>query len=298
MTLKQKVLSVFELVRGLIGKKAARTELAAEFSAYEKYEVGRLVVYEDELYRCVTAHTGIWNKSNFEKATVDSALQLKDSGGGVAEIPDVIDKSLTVNGDLSVTSKSYDNSEGGAVKALTVSHDGCSVACGGTLQVNDLATFSGQVECKNSITVDGAASVSVLDASDPLLCKTRLDTNGLTVFKYFELAKKMIPVATISSGGSASSFCNGIDLVSQSDSSAALKCMSSAASTENYGFFVFDDRRKYLKDEATVVIGTKGINLAVKVNDTSIVLTEDILNTISAIISDYATANSELEAIV
>lgn len=91
MTLKQKVLSVFELVRGLIGKRAARTELAAEFSAYEKYDVGRLVVYEDELYRCVTAHTGIWNKSDFEKATVDSALQLKGSGGGITEIPNPLE---------------------------------------------------------------------------------------------------------------------------------------------------------------------------------------------------------------
>lgn len=74
MTLYQKVLSVFGLLRTSIGLRAAREELAPPFDAARTYAPGRLVVYDNALYRCVTQHSGAWNASHFTATTIDAAL--------------------------------------------------------------------------------------------------------------------------------------------------------------------------------------------------------------------------------
>ena len=73
MTLYQKVLSVFGLLRTL-GLRAAREELAPTFDAARTYAPGRLVVYANALYRCVAAHTGAWDARHFTETTIDAAL--------------------------------------------------------------------------------------------------------------------------------------------------------------------------------------------------------------------------------
>lgn len=74
MTLYQKILSVFGLLRTSIDLRVAREELAPLFDANSTYAPGRLVVYDNELYRCTTQHTGAWKWSHFEKTTIDAAL--------------------------------------------------------------------------------------------------------------------------------------------------------------------------------------------------------------------------------
>ena len=74
MTIYQKVLSVFGLLRALIGMRATREELAPPFDTTRTYDPGRLVVYSNTLYRCVAKHTGAWNASNFTETTIDAAI--------------------------------------------------------------------------------------------------------------------------------------------------------------------------------------------------------------------------------
>lgn len=277
MTLKQKILSVFELVRGLIGKRAARTELADEFSAYEKYEVGRLVVYEDELYRCVTKHTGIWNKSDFEKATVDSALQLKGSGG-ITEIPDVINKSIAIDGNLVVEDSEYvvnpeyckiSPAEGISIKSAAgesyVEIPGADVFdASPKAEVNIDMYLSGNLEIakddcginltkKNFLKLDGDATTKI-DSTGLTVDRSVLDRDGV-------FAERM---AVFASGGSPADvyLCDidgntGIDLNIPSD--------------------------RYLK----IAVGSSALDLD-----------EERLGTLVGVIDDYKTANAELEAMV
>ena len=74
MTIYQKVLSVFGLLRTLIGMRAAREELAHPFDSTRTYNPGRLVVYSNTLYRCIAKHIGVWNESHFTATTVDDAI--------------------------------------------------------------------------------------------------------------------------------------------------------------------------------------------------------------------------------
>lgn len=81
MTLYQKVLSVFGLIRSSIDQKAAIGDLAPEFDETASYAVDRLVIYDKRLYRCVAAHTGSWNAADFARTTLDEVLATKSSGG-------------------------------------------------------------------------------------------------------------------------------------------------------------------------------------------------------------------------
>ena len=149
MTLKQKILSVFELVRGLIGKRAARTELAAEFSAYEKYDVGRLVVYEDELYRCVKETRGVWNSKCFTKATVDDAVQTNFNS--------IVKGSLTVNAVVAKTSVRVDDgSTGGAVELSNAKIEVSDSSGSSASFASDLVRVKDSARCSTAISSSGA----------------------------------------------------------------------------------------------------------------------------------------------
>lgn len=52
------------------------TIIAAEFNTTQNYNIGDYVIYQNDLYKCTTAHTaGSWNSSNFEKTDVMTALK-------------------------------------------------------------------------------------------------------------------------------------------------------------------------------------------------------------------------------
>lgn len=73
-----------------LGLKANRLELAEAFSTSETYALGRLVVYNNELYRCVVVHTaGAWNAAHFAKSTVDAAIALRGTGSAEWPIADI-----------------------------------------------------------------------------------------------------------------------------------------------------------------------------------------------------------------
>lgn len=74
MTLYQKVLSVFGMLRTSIGLRASREELAPRFDAARFYTPRQLVVYDNVLYRCVESHTGDWDASHFTETTIDAAI--------------------------------------------------------------------------------------------------------------------------------------------------------------------------------------------------------------------------------
>lgn len=75
MTIKEKILSVFSLLKGMIERKVNRNELAATFSADKTYKVGEMVVYDDVVYRCTNEHSGAWIGSDFEKSTIDESVR-------------------------------------------------------------------------------------------------------------------------------------------------------------------------------------------------------------------------------
>ncbi len=82
MTLYQKVLSVFGMLRNLINQKAPMSYIASEFSPSQRYDVDRLTIYEGGLYRCIVQHQGAWNPAHFSYTTLDQELSMKGSGGG------------------------------------------------------------------------------------------------------------------------------------------------------------------------------------------------------------------------
>ena len=82
MTLYQKVIAAFGMLRSSIGQRAEKSSLAPTFSDSASYAVGRLVYRNDVLYRCTVAHEGAWDASHFTTTTIDEALSLKSEGGG------------------------------------------------------------------------------------------------------------------------------------------------------------------------------------------------------------------------
>ena len=85
MTLYQKVIAVFGMLRNSIGLKAARTDLAPEFDASSSYAVDRLVIYNNRLYRCTVEHAGPWNADHFSPTTIDDVIATKGGGSPFAD---------------------------------------------------------------------------------------------------------------------------------------------------------------------------------------------------------------------
>jgi len=82
MTLYQKVIAAFGMLRSAIGQKVEKSALAPTFSESAAYSEGRLVYRGDTLYRCTVVHSGAWDPSHFTETTVDEALSMKGDGGG------------------------------------------------------------------------------------------------------------------------------------------------------------------------------------------------------------------------
>ena len=77
MTLYDKVLRVFAMLQSSIRGKADMTNFAAAFNEERSYDVGRLCVRDNKLYRCTANHHGAWNADHFTQTTVDGALAIK-----------------------------------------------------------------------------------------------------------------------------------------------------------------------------------------------------------------------------
>ena len=82
MTLYQKVIAAFGMLRSAIGRKVEKSALAPAFSESVEYSKGRLVYRGDTLYRCTVVHSGAWDPSHFTETTIDEALSMKGDGGG------------------------------------------------------------------------------------------------------------------------------------------------------------------------------------------------------------------------
>lgn len=82
MTLYQKVIAAFGMLRSAIGRKVEKSALAPTFSESVEYSKGRLVYRGDTLYRCTVVHSGAWDPSHFTETTIDEALYMKGDGGG------------------------------------------------------------------------------------------------------------------------------------------------------------------------------------------------------------------------
>lgn len=76
MTLYQKVIAVVGMLRASINQRASKLDLAPLFNSEDSYAVGRMVVYNDVLYRCTTAHSGNWDAEHFTTCTIDEIISL------------------------------------------------------------------------------------------------------------------------------------------------------------------------------------------------------------------------------
>lgn len=76
MTIYQKVIAVVGMLQNSINGRASKLDLAPLFNVANSYAVGRLVVYNDVLYRCVVAHSGAWNTDHFQTCTIDEIISL------------------------------------------------------------------------------------------------------------------------------------------------------------------------------------------------------------------------------
>lgn len=82
MTIYQKVIAVFGLLRSSIMQRSKKSAIAPTFSESVAYSEGRLVYRGDTLYRCTVVHSGAWDPSHFTETTIDEALSMKGDGGG------------------------------------------------------------------------------------------------------------------------------------------------------------------------------------------------------------------------
>lgn len=101
MSIYDKIISAFGMLRDIIAGKAEKSDIAPEFSTSSTYGEGTLVMKDGTLYRCTSLHSGAWDASNFSATTVDGALAMipqsdKAAEEANADVHDVIDAEYTV----------------------------------------------------------------------------------------------------------------------------------------------------------------------------------------------------------
>lgn len=74
MSLYDKVIAVFGMLRDSIARRADKSDIAPDFSPSSSYSEGDLVFKDGSLYRCTTAHSGEWSAGSFTETTVDDAI--------------------------------------------------------------------------------------------------------------------------------------------------------------------------------------------------------------------------------
>lgn len=100
MTVYQKVVAVFGMLRNSISQKAGALTFATKFTSSRRYYPGRLTVYDNVLYICTESHMGAWDASHFMAATADDAISLKSFSEDLATAYD--DETVYSEGDIVV----------------------------------------------------------------------------------------------------------------------------------------------------------------------------------------------------
>lgn len=77
MTLYQKIIAVFGIIRDLIGLKASKSDVADKFVDGRRYKEGNLVVHDNKVYICTSDYSGSWNSDHFTESNVDAAIKRK-----------------------------------------------------------------------------------------------------------------------------------------------------------------------------------------------------------------------------
>lgn len=80
-SLYDKIVSAFGMVRESADRKVSMSDIAGEFRSSASYSVGRLVVKDGSLYRCVQDHSGEWSDADFVRSTVADAVASAYSRG-------------------------------------------------------------------------------------------------------------------------------------------------------------------------------------------------------------------------
>lgn len=88
MSIYDKIISAFGMLRDIIAGKAEKSDIAPEFSTSSTYGEGTLVMNDSTLYRCTSLHSGAWDASHFSATTVDGALAMIPQSGNDAEVTD------------------------------------------------------------------------------------------------------------------------------------------------------------------------------------------------------------------
>lgn len=226
MTLYQKIMSVFGILRDAIELRATRRELASPFDPSVKYSKGQLVVYENTLYRCSVNHSGEWKSDDFVKTTVGEAIQSSGvaitgvtiNGNPLTPENGVVSFSAVVGADIDGTYIPLDSN--GVIRAsvqwklVDVDTNDCEILCdacnridmndhevGGQYQVrppNDNGDCRQFALCINNIGGDGVGGMLFMDGrtGEPLLVEIKGDDG------YFSSVDASLMIQNMAQGNS------------------------------------------------------------------------------------------------
>ena len=171
-------------------------DIAPAFDAIGTYAVDDYVIYNDQLYRCTTAHTGSWDENDFTATTIsdeitdiaDAVDEIKD-GQNIDSFSDVetalADKVNKVDG-KGLSTNDYNDTEKAAVadatSAISAMKDGSDIDSFGDVEValldkadiSDLGTAAAK-DSTNAVTsgsTDLVESGAVKDAIDSAVSRT------------------------------------------------------------------------------------------------------------------------------
>lgn len=74
MTIYQKVITAYEMLRSAISSRMSKYDVASDFNELSTYDEGRLVIYQDEIFICKKQHTGAWDANDFQRTTFGEAI--------------------------------------------------------------------------------------------------------------------------------------------------------------------------------------------------------------------------------
>ena len=140
MTIYQKVIAIFGLLRSSIMQRAKKSAIAPTFSESVAYSTGRIVYRGDTLYRCIVVHSGSWDPSHFSETTIDEVLSMKGDGsgggGGGGGIPEDLyarEASTGLFYKLAIE-------DSGSIKTIAVDQNGISGVSSGDAYAKDEST--------------------------------------------------------------------------------------------------------------------------------------------------------------
>ena len=74
MTIYQKVITAYEMLRSAISSRMSKYDVASDFNELSTYDEGSLVIYQDEIFICKKQHTGAWDANDFQRTTFGEAI--------------------------------------------------------------------------------------------------------------------------------------------------------------------------------------------------------------------------------